>query len=54
VRFYTELFSAVQPDSQVILVCTKMDVLCSPLVTFHSGPVIDLDDKEEIPKESEA
>jgi hypothetical protein len=45
-RFYSELLAALQPDSQVILVCRKLDVLCSPLVTFHSGPIIDLDDKE--------
>ena len=52
-RFYSELFAAVQPNSQLLLVCKKLDVLCSPLLTFHRGPIIDLDDKEDVRAESE-
>ena len=47
-RFFNELLSAAQPGSQVVVLCTKMDVACSPLATFHTGPVIDLDAEENI------
>jgi hypothetical protein len=53
VRFATELLELPRQEIQVVFVCGLMDVLCSPLAGLPGMRIVDLDDRQEIPTESE-
>jgi len=53
VRLATEFVDLPRQEIQVIFVCGLMDVLGSPLADLAGLRIINLDDRQEIPPESE-